>query len=162
MLIRVIFIFILLSVMDLVLLLRIGQELGFWTTLWLVVLTTVAGIALAKRQGLRTIANINADLAAGRAPTTAMADGALILAASALLITPGFLTDVLGLVLLIPPVRRILRGVVTRWFQRRIVVSGFPASTTWENGNGGMDGVSPDAASPLRPVKHVENEALRK
>ena len=162
MLIRVILIFILLSLIDLVLLLRIGQEIGFWTTLWLVVLTSVAGIALAKRQGLRTIANLNADLAAGRAPTTAMADGALILSAAALLFTPGFLTDVLGLALLIPPIRRVLRNVLTRWFQRRIIVNGFPGFASRQDGGVGTGDISSDAASPLRPVKYVKNEALHK
>jgi UPF0716 protein FxsA len=155
-------IFILVPLIDLVLLLRVGQMLGFWPTLWLVILMGMLGAALARRQGLQTLARINAELAAGQVPTTPLADGALILLAAALLITPGFLTDVFGLALLIPPVRRLVRSGLTRWFQRRIAVTGFPTPSDWIEGETLHGDPKTDEPPGPRPVKHVENEAIQK
>ncbi|HVP11717.1 MAG TPA: FxsA family protein [Phycisphaerae bacterium] len=159
---RLLLIFVLLAFVDLMLLIQIGQVLGLWATLALVMLTGMLGTALARRQGLQTLAHINTELAAGRAPTAALADGAVILLAAVLLITPGFLTDVLGLAMLVPPLRRLFRDLLARWFQRRVNVSGFASPTDWVPGDGLNGGSDTDAFSGPRPVKHVENEALRK
>jgi UPF0716 protein FxsA len=159
---RLVLIFILVPLIDLIVLLRIGEVLGFWPTLALVLLMGMLGAALARHQGLQTLARINAEIAAGRLPTTPLADGALILLAAALLVTPGFLTDVLGVALLLPPVRRLFRAGLTRWFQRQIVVTGFsPPGDSISNdtapGNAGFD-----VPTAPRPVKYVKNEATRK
>jgi UPF0716 protein FxsA len=159
---RLVLIFILVPLVDLILLLRVGQMLGFWATLWIVILMGMLGAALARHQGLQTLARINAALAVGQIPTAPLADGALILLAAALLITPGFLTDVSGLALLIPPVRRLLRSGLTRWFQRRVVVTGFcdPAGSTSDDTR--SDEPHIDFPAGPRPTKYVENEAMRK
>jgi UPF0716 protein FxsA len=115
--------FIALPLADLVLLLRVGGLLGFWPTCGLVVLTGIVGAWLARRQGVRTLGRVRSELAAGRMPGEDLADGALILLAAALLVTPGFLTDLLGILLLVPPARRVIRGILGRHFQRRMVVT---------------------------------------
>lgn len=114
--------FIGLPLADLVLLLRIGGVLGFWPTVGVVILTGFVGATLARWQGLRTLARIQGELASGRMPGDELADGALILLAAALLVTPGFLTDLLGVFLLIPLTRRLFRGALRRYFTRRMVV----------------------------------------
>ena len=119
------------------------------------------GAALARHQGLRTLARINTELSAGRMPTAELADGLLILLAGAVLLTPGFLTDALGLLLLIPLFRRVFKGVLTRYFKARIVVpdihAGSGQSMPWPDGSTGtMSETGP------HPSKYVENEALRK
>lgn len=114
--------FIGLPLADLILLLRIGGVLGFWLTVGVVILTGLVGATLARWQGLRTLARIQGELASGRMPGDELADGALILLAAALLVTPGFLTDLLGVFLLIPLTRRLFRGALRRYFTRRMVV----------------------------------------
>jgi len=137
--------FIGLPLADLALLFRIGGELGFWPTVGVVLLTGFAGAALARWQGVRTLTRIQGELAGGRMPGDELADGAVILMAAALLVTPGFLTDLLGIFLLIPLTRRMFRGALRRYFTRRMVVGnvtirtmrtgeGEMISQTWEAG----------------------------
>lgn len=131
--------------------------LGFWPTVGVVILTGFVGATLARWQGLRTLARIQGELASGRMPGDELADGALILLAAALLVTPGFLTDLLGAFLLIPPTRRLFRGALRRYFTRRMVVGNVTIHTirsseegtvaqTWKTG---VD--RPEAASPGTP-----------
>jgi UPF0716 protein FxsA len=114
--------FTVLPVVELVILIRIGQAISVGPTLGIIILTGVVGAALAKHQGLRTLARIQRDLAAGEMPTGAMVDGMLILVAGAVLITPGVITDALGFCLLIPFVRARIRRSLRRYFEHRIVV----------------------------------------
>lgn len=159
---RLLLLFIAVPLIDLIALLRVGRLLGFWPTLALVLLMGTLGAALARAQGLRTLTRINNDLAAGRMPSDALADGALILLAGALLVTPGFLTDIVGLALLIPPVRGLFRKLLTKWFRSRVVVTRIGPGGSWpaDDGLGATD--SAHNGSPVRPVKRVENEALHK
>lgn len=108
---RLALLFVLVPVLELVLLIRIGEVVGFLPTLALVAFTGVAGAALARAEGLRVLVQLNRELMAGRLPGQALMDGASVLLGGALLLTPGVLTDVAGLALLFPPTRR--------WIQRR-------------------------------------------
>ncbi len=144
---------------DFALLLRVGGLLGFVPTVVLVILTGIIGASLAKRQGLATLASINTDLAAGRMPTAQLGEGLLILLAAAVLLTPGFITDALGLLLLVPFVRRRFLIFVTRYFKSRIEIRsmGMPLDA------GDLHPpIDDDERLPGRPgpMKHVENEAL--
>ncbi|MFH1419683.1 MAG: FxsA family protein [Planctomycetota bacterium] len=157
---RLLLVFILVPLLDLVLLLRIGHVLTFWPTLALVVVTGIVGATLARRQGLRTLARIQSELESGRLPTGELADGVLILLAGAVLVTPGFLTDLFGLALLVRPLRHVFRRVLTRHFKSRLVVNGFPgdAYRTEDNLTDSDDDDVPHAGS----MKYVENEAQRR
>lgn len=106
--------FIVLPLGELALLLRVGGLIGFWPTLGLVLLTGLAGAGLARRQGFRVMAVLQAELAAGRMPGRALLDGACILVGGALLLVPGFLTDTVGFVLLLPPTRALLLRILRR------------------------------------------------
>jgi UPF0716 protein FxsA len=108
--------FVLLPVAELALLLKVGGILGFWTTLGLVLLTGFGGAALARREGVRTLAGVQGALARGEIPGTSLLDGACILVGGTLLLTPGFLTDGVGFALLFLPSRRLLQ----LWLRRRI------------------------------------------
>lgn len=119
---RLFLLFACVPLIDLFLLFRIGAGLGFWPTLALVLLTGVVGAALARAQGIRTIIKIHTELAAGHMPADELADGAMILLAAALLVTPGFLTDVVGVALLVPWCRRVARRVLSRHFGQRVSV----------------------------------------
>lgn len=119
--------FLLLTVVPLVelmILLRIGAWLGWLPTLGLVVATGLLGAILTRREGLKAVSRINQELDRGEMPTSAMADGVLILLAGVVLITPGVLTDICGFALLIPPMRRWIKRRLARYWRGRIVVHG--------------------------------------
>ncbi len=107
---------------ELMILLRLAEWLGWQGTIGLVVLTGVLGAWLARREGLKTLARIQKDLESGVPPAGSVIDGVLILAAGAVLVTPGVLTDLCGFALLIPPIRVWVRTRLSRAFKKRIVV----------------------------------------
>ncbi|HSJ06430.1 MAG TPA: FxsA family protein [Longimicrobiales bacterium] len=104
--------FVILPVVELALLIRLGQWAGLLPTLLLVVATGVLGAALARREGLRTLLQIRSDLRGGRFPMGRLLDGVLILVAGALLLTPGVLTDLVGFAFLVPVSRGALKRLV--------------------------------------------------
>ncbi|MSR22349.1 MAG: FxsA family protein [Gemmatimonadetes bacterium] len=103
---------VLVPVLELVILIRIGQEIGVWPTIGLVVGTGLLGVLLARREGVRVLRAIQLELSAGRLPTEALLEGAAVLLGGALLVMPGILTDLAGLVLLLPTTRRLFSAWV--------------------------------------------------
>ena len=106
-----------LPLLELALLIKTGQLLGFWPTFAMVVGAGLLGALILSRQGWSVVRRTRAALAHGRPPVMPVVDGMFLVLAGALLITPGFLTDVVALLLLIPPVRHGL----ARWGVRRVV-----------------------------------------
>ena len=97
----------------------VGEALGVVPTLALVLLGIVAGIAILRHQGFETLMRVKADVAADRTPTRSLADGAAIAVAALLIAIPGFVSDAIGLLLLLPPVRSAaIRTVRNRFFAR--------------------------------------------
>ncbi len=113
---RLLLLFVSVPVIELVLLIEIGQRVGTLATIGLIIGTGVVGASLARHQGLATLGRVRADLDKGRLPTESLVDGVLILVAAAVLLTPGVLTDVFGLLCLIPAWRRLLK----RRFERAV------------------------------------------
>ena len=103
---------------EIYLLLEIGGIIGAIPTIGLVVLTAVIGAALVRAQGFSTIMRIRRNLDAGEIPAVAIIEGAFLLLAGALLLTPGFLTDTIGFGCLIPPLRQTL---IVRFIETRVV-----------------------------------------
>ena len=120
MLSRLIFIFVAVPLLELAVLLRIGQWIGLMPTVALVITTGVAGAALARQQGIRAFLAVQRELASGRLPGRSLLDGLAILVGGALLLTPGVLTDLVGFGLLIPASRRWLQGLARRSLERRV------------------------------------------
>lgn len=112
--------FIIVPIVELSLLVRIGARIGGLPTIALVIVTGVVGAALARWQGMGVIRQMKAELGQGHLPATSMVDGAIILVAGLLLITPGVLTDLVGLLLLLPPVRALVRGQVGERVKRAV------------------------------------------
>lgn len=119
---RLLLLFTVVPLVELALLVQLGRWMGLVPTVALVLLTGVLGAALARQQGLRTLARLRADVDAGRMPADALIDGLMILVAGAVLLTPGLLTDLLGFALLVPATRRALRRAVRARFEHRFVV----------------------------------------
>ena len=120
-------IFIVVPTVELTLLILLGDVTGsvIWPLL-LVIVTGVMGAALSRWQGSSIYWRIQSELRAGKMPTTSLLDGFLILIAGLLLITPGILSDLMGILLLIPPVRVLFRALLIRWIKRYFSLSAFP------------------------------------
>lgn len=111
---------------EIALFIYVGERIGLLATLVLIVITAVIGSALVARQGAGAIAQVQAAFFEARFPGKELAHGAMIVVAGVFLVTPGFLTDVLGFLLLVPPVREAARRVVTRRFAGRWEVRSGP------------------------------------
>jgi len=105
-----------LSVAELLLLVRASQAMGFLATLGLCVLTGILGGALVRMQGLQTLNRMQGELAAGRLPADEILEGIALLLVGALLCVPGFLTDAIGGLMLIPGLRRVVVG----WIRKKV------------------------------------------
>lgn len=97
----------------------VSNWIGFGWALLALVAASALGVVLIRREGLAAWRRVESEVAAGRAPTRSVADGALVLAGGVLLVLPGFVTGVVGLLLLLPPVRSLIRPALVAALQRR-------------------------------------------
>ena len=114
--------FIVVPILEIFIITQVAGEIGWAETIFLVIAVSLAGAALVRREGLGVIRRIQNALGTARIPTNELADGAMIFFASALMLTPGFLTDALGLALLLAPIRAVLRPSLIAFFRRRVEV----------------------------------------
>lgn len=112
--------FTLIPVTELALLIWLGSRLGFWQTLAIVIITGITGASLAKWQGFKVWNEIQSEMSQGHMPASRLIDGAFIFVAGLLMLTPGFLTDIAGVLLLVPPVRACIKERIRRWLQEKI------------------------------------------
>ncbi len=120
MLFKLFLMFFLVPLIELYLLIKLGQLIGAVNTVLLVVITAGLGAFFAKTQGLAIVLEIKFQLSQGRLPGNSLIEGALILIAGFVLLTPGLLTDIFGFLLLIPVSRRQIREWVKDWFRGKI------------------------------------------
>jgi UPF0716 protein FxsA len=125
--------FTLIPFIELYLLLAIGREVGFWPTVGGVLVTGLVGAFLAKKEGLRVFRRWQESLARGHMPEEGLVSGLLVLVGSVLLVAPGVLTDVVGLLLLFPPTRKVVAGLVRRKLERGMA-SGAVRFTSFQSG----------------------------
>ena len=159
---RLFLLFVGVPLLELFILVQVGQLVGVWPTIGLVVLTGVTGAALARLEGLRTLWKIQGDLAPGRLPGSALLDGCAILLGGALLLTPGILTDLVGFSFLLPPTRKVLLGRIRKSLERRLKsgairvthLAGFPGA-----GNVRWDGWPDGGAESPDPSGEIVVEA---
>jgi UPF0716 protein FxsA len=114
-------VFVVLPVVEIYVLIRIGQVIGAWWTVLLLLADGVFGSWLMKREGSRTWRALREALERGRMPARELADGALVLVGGTLLVTPGFVSDVAGLLLVLPFTRPLARAALTRFLTRRFL-----------------------------------------
>jgi UPF0716 protein FxsA len=114
--------FLAVPIVELFVILQVGQAVGVLDTLALLILISVVGAWLAKREGLGVLRRMQAAVQAGRVPGTELVDGFLILLAGALMLTPGFITDIVAILLLLPPTRAVVRRQLRRALARRIEI----------------------------------------
>lgn len=112
--------FLLVPIVELYVIIQVGQAIGVLNTIGILILDSVLGTVLLRSQGRAVWRRFNEALAAGRPPAREVLDGALVIFGGALLLTPGFLSDVLGIVLLLPPTRAVVRRILLRGALNRI------------------------------------------
>ncbi len=117
---RLLALFVLLPLVELAILIQVGEWIGLFWTLALVVGTGILGATLARRQGFRAWLAIQSELRNGRMPAREMLDGLLILIGGIVLLTPGILTDLAGFALLLPPTRNAFKQGLRRRLERAI------------------------------------------
>lgn len=138
--------FIVVPIAELYVIIQVGQLIGLWPTLALLLADALLGSMLLKHQGRSAWRRFNEALAQRRFPGKEVADGVLIVIGGTLLLTPGFLTDIVGLLLLIPPTRAVARRVLRRFTIGRFAVVSIP-------GGGGP------GSSPAGGTRHYDYDA---
>jgi UPF0716 protein FxsA len=129
--------FIVVPIAELFVIIQVGEAIGVLPTIALLIADSILGSLLMRSQGRAAWRRFNAALAEGRIPHREVLDGALVIFGGALLLTPGFLSDILGLLCLLPPTRALLRGVVARRVLPRVVVGGLGGFGPPGSGAGG-------------------------
>ena len=143
-LLALVVVFIVVPIAELYVIWKVGDAIGIWLTLALLAADSVLGSLLLRAQGRSVWGRFNTALAEGKIPHREVIDGVLVVFGGAFLITPGFLTDIVGLVLLIPPTRALVRRLVVRRLGRRIVVS----TTTRSRVPYDVDGTAREETAP--------------
>lgn len=113
-------VFIVVPLVELYVLLQVGQEIGALNTIALLILDSMLGAWLLRSQGRTVWRRFNDTLRAGRPPAREVLDGVLVIFGGALLLTPGFVTDIFGILLLVPPSRAVIRRMLTRVLATRV------------------------------------------
>ncbi len=152
-------IFVVTPIVELVVIVQVAGSAGVMNTIGLLVLVSAAGAWLVRREGLGIIRRVQREVGEGRIPEREIVEGLLVLGAGALMLTPGFVTDAVGLFFLFPPTRVLVRSVTTRrlnrlrtssrgnfrfgWRSQDIADGGGILDTdSWDGGLGGPDGPS--------------------
>lgn len=120
--------FLVMPLAELFVIIQVGQVIGVWWTILLLIADSVIGAWIVRREGSRAWTALQNALAAGKMPSTEIADGALILLGGAMMLTPGFVTDILGVVLILPLTRPFFRRILASVVQKRLVTVAMPST----------------------------------
>jgi UPF0716 protein FxsA len=148
--------FLVVPMAELYVLAQVASGIGLGNALVLLILISVGGAWLTKRAGIGVLRRLRTTVDAGRVPSQELVDGFLVLFAGALLLTPGFLTDALAVLLLLPPTRALVRHALLRQFRHRatVFVTGGRAASTYfgSRKDGGVHDVAGwDTTEPPTP-----------
>jgi UPF0716 protein FxsA len=113
--------FVVVPIVEIYVIIQVGQVIGAWWTILLLIADSVFGAWLVKREGRRAWSALADALQSGRMPAKELADGGLVLVGGTLMVSPGFVTDVAGILLILPFTRPVARRVLTRLVTRRFL-----------------------------------------
>jgi len=122
---KLLILFIIIPVTELYILIEVGKKIGSLTTIGVIILTGIIGAYLVKGQGFMILRKIQNDLNEGIMPGDSLIQGAIILAGGILLLTPGFVTDIVGFIFLIPVSRNIVKKYLLKWLKGKIKEGNF-------------------------------------
>jgi UPF0716 protein FxsA len=123
MLVPLVILFILVPIAELAVIIQVGEQIGVVWTVAILVADSILGSLLMRSQGRATWRRFNVTLRAGRPPAREVLDGILVIFGGALLLTPGFITDIFGIVFLLPPTRAVVRRLLVRRFADRMIAA---------------------------------------
>lgn len=126
-------IFVVIPMLEITAFVYIGGAIGLWTTLSIALCTAILGGLIIKYQGFLTMESMKSALAHGKAPVTEIFDGFFLVASGALLITPGFVTDGIGFLLLFPPFRAFIRDMISKRFKMHDIRAHHTYNTNQQN-----------------------------
>ena len=133
--------FLIVPIVEIYIIIQVGAAVGGWNAIALMILVSIVGAWMVRREGLSLIGRIQSQLNAGSLPTKELVDGLLVVMAGALMLTPGFLTDAFGLFCLFPPTRMIIRTVLIGRFANKVEVAGAGFGSFGPGGPGGAANV---------------------
>jgi UPF0716 protein FxsA len=117
---RLLLLFTIVPFVELIVLIEVGKQIGTLATIAIIVLTGILGASLARMQGFLVLNRIREEMNMGKMPTDSLIDGLLILIGAIVLLTPGFITDIIGFILLIPFSRASLREPIRHYFRNKM------------------------------------------
>jgi UPF0716 protein FxsA len=132
MLIALVLLFIAVPIVEIYVIIQVGEAIGALWTIALLVADSILGSMLMRAQGRAAWRRFNAAIAEGRVPAREVLDGVLVVFGGALLLTPGFVTDVFGVSFLLPPTRAVIRRLLVRRFAGRFTVSRPPRARGYD------------------------------
>jgi UPF0716 protein FxsA len=154
-------IFILTPIVEMYVLIRVGQWIGAWPTIGLVTLTAFIGLALLRQQGFSTLLRGRRRLEQGELPAEEMVEGLMLAIGGALLLTPGFVTDTFGFACLLPPTRRALAAALLRNSTVHFQAGGGPFGPGGPRGGFGADPFGADVRRRRDGHHDIEGEWVR-
>lgn len=154
---RLLVLFLIVPVVEVTLLITAGERLGFGATFGLVVASALLGSWLARREGVAAWRRVQERMARGEMPGTELVDGLIVLVAATLLVTPGFLTDVAGLLGLFPPTRAVARRALARSLERRVAAGAVQVATFRPGASFGGPTVLPGVAPPAEDAEVIDD-----
>jgi UPF0716 protein FxsA len=158
-------IFILVPIIEIALFIQVGGLIGLWPTLVCVVVTAVVGTALLRRQGLQVLQQAQTSMRNDGLPVEAVMHGAFLLVSGLLLLTPGFFTDAIGFLLLVPPLRLLAAQFIWQRLRGNVHVyaSGPGQAGSGRPGGSGtiIDGEATEVETPQEPVERIEEQDNR-
>ncbi len=158
--------FIIIPIIEITVIMQVGALLGLWPTVAIVILSAWLGAKYVRQQGLATLQSVQSKMAQGEMPSNEIVTGLMLLVAGVLLVTPGFVTDIFGLSLLIPGVR----NAIAKYVQKHIKVNQLGAGASFHHGTSNGFGASGNVyqhdpqEQPFtqqgKPISHHEGETL--
>ena len=136
--------FIVVPIAELAVLIQVGEHIGVWWTVAILIADSILGATLMRSQGRAAWRRFNVTLQSGRPPAREVLDGVLVIFGGALLLTPGFITDIFGIAFLLPPTRAVLRRMLVRRFADRMIASATRGRPSPRSGPADVEGRAAD------------------
>jgi UPF0716 protein FxsA len=140
--------FLVVPILEIYVIVQVGQEIGAWPTVLLLLLESALGAWIVRREGRRAWRALRDAVSQGQLPSRQLADGALLLLGGALLLAPGFITDFVGFLLVLPPTRALARAVLLTWLAHRAQSTAMGWMGAGPTGAPGMDPRAGRASPP--------------
>ena len=155
------FMLLIVPIIEISVFIAIGDQIGVFYTVMMILLTALIGSILLRIEGFRILGQIQKDVAAGKIPTKELSNGVMILIAGVLLLTPGFVTDAIGFLLFLPPVRAAIRAFVVSRIKLQTTSTGPGVGAGFGNGFGGFQSGRPDQSAHNQdsPIVDLDEES---